>query len=131
MPREAILAYTRLDDGAASAAVSRWGVGVEEKTLTCKDCTTEFVFTVRDQQFYAERGFENDPQRCRPCRTQRKASRSRSGPSRATFAATCARCAAQTTLPFEPRGDRPVYCRACYGTAAMPAAPATPATPAT
>lgn len=87
---------------------------MEDKTLTCKDCTTQFTFTVRDQQFYAEKGFENEPQRCRDCRAQRKTSRSQSGSSRRMFDATCARCSAATQVPFEPRGDRPVYCRACF-----------------
>ncbi len=33
---------------------------------------------------------------------------------RETFIATCAQCGKQTDLPFKPRGDRPVYCRACF-----------------
>ena len=35
-----------------------------DKTLTCKDCGAEFVFTEGEQQFYAEKGFTNEPQRC-------------------------------------------------------------------
>ena len=38
------------------------------------------------------------------------------GPRQAT-AITCAQCGAQTTVPFEPAPDRPVYCRDCYQTA--------------
>ncbi len=26
----------------------------------------------------------------------------------------CASCGQTTTVPFEPRGDRPVYCKSCY-----------------
>lgn len=89
------------------------GDRVQDKTLTCKDCSAEFAFTVRDQQFYAEKGFENEPQRCRVCRSQRKSSRSRSK-ARETFDATCAQCNVATTVPFKPRGDRPIYCRECY-----------------
>jgi len=85
---------------------------VQDKTLICKDCGTEFPFTVRDQQFYAEKGFENEPQRCRDCRTNRKTSRS--GAAREMFDAVCAQCGVATTVPFKPRGDKPVYCRACY-----------------
>ncbi|GAC1311801.1 MAG: zinc-ribbon domain containing protein [Vulcanimicrobiaceae bacterium] len=96
---------------------------MEDKTLTCKDCATQFTFTVRDQEFYAEKGFENEPQRCRDCRTQRKTSRSQSGSTREMFDATCARCSTATTVPFKPRGDRPVYCRECFtAVAAQPAA---------
>ena len=40
----------------------------EDKTLVCKDCGKEFVWTAGEQEFYASRGFENQPQRCKPCR---------------------------------------------------------------
>lgn len=44
----------------------------QDKTLICKDCGKEFVFTAGEQEFYAEKGFENEPQRCRECRQARK-----------------------------------------------------------
>jgi CxxC-x17-CxxC domain-containing protein len=87
---------------------------VQDKTLVCKDCGSNFAFTVRDQQFYAEKGFENEPQRCRDCRMQRKNSRAQSPASRDAHDAVCAQCGAATTVPFKPRGDRPIYCRTCY-----------------
>jgi len=77
---------------------------VEDKTLTCKDCSSPFAFTVRDQQFYIEKGFENEPQRCRDCRTQRKNTRNSPGSGREQFDAVCARCGVATTVPFKPRG---------------------------
>jgi CxxC-x17-CxxC domain-containing protein len=94
---------------------------LNDKTLTCKDCASEFVFSVRDQEFYAEKGFENEPQRCRPCRMQRKTKRSSSASSREMHDAVCAGCNAATTVPFKPRGDRPIFCRDCF-TALAPAA---------
>ena len=33
-----------------------------DKTLVCKDCGAEFVFTEGEQAFYAEKGFDNEPQ---------------------------------------------------------------------
>ena len=39
----------------------------EDKTLVCKECGNEFVFTAGEQEFYAERGFQNEPQRCKAC----------------------------------------------------------------
>ena len=33
----------------------------EDKTLVCKECGKEFVFTAGEQEFYAERGFQNGP----------------------------------------------------------------------
>lgn len=93
----------------------------ENKTLVCKDCGNPFDFTVRDQMFYAEKGFENEPQRCRDCRTARKSQRGSSvissyggGGAREMFDAVCAQCGENTTVPFRPRGDRPVYCRSCF-----------------
>ena len=44
----------------------------EDKTLVCKECGKEFVFTAGEQEFYAERGFQNEPQRCKSCRDTRK-----------------------------------------------------------
>lgn len=43
-----------------------------DKNLTCKDCGTDFVFTESEQDFYKEKGFENEPQRCADCRRAKK-----------------------------------------------------------
>ena len=83
----------------------------EDKTLVCKECGKEFVFTAGEQEFYAERGFQNEPQRCKECRAARKAS-ARS--NREMFTATCARCGQEAKVPLQPNDDRPVYCSECY-----------------
>jgi len=44
----------------------------EDKTLVCKDCGAEFVFTAGEQEFYAEKGFVNEPKRCKSCRDAKK-----------------------------------------------------------
>ena len=41
-------------------------------TLKCKDCGADFVFTAGEQEFYAEKGFTNQPQRCKACRDAKK-----------------------------------------------------------
>lgn len=83
----------------------------EDKTLICKDCGKEFVFTAGEQEFYAEKGLKNEPGRCRECRqAKRNAQR---GP-REMFDAVCAECGAPTQVPFQPKEDRPVYCDACF-----------------
>lgn len=46
-----------------------------DKTLTCKDCGADFIFTEGEQAFYKEKGFENEPQRCPDCRRARKQQR--------------------------------------------------------
>lgn len=90
----------------------------EDKVLTCRDCGKEFVFTAGEQEFYAEKGFTNEPSRCRECRQARKQSNTgRSGagrPPREMYDAVCANCGQPTQVPFKPRNDRPVYCRECY-----------------
>jgi hypothetical protein len=48
---------------------------MEDKTIVCKDCGAEFVFTVREQEFYKEKGFTNEPVRCKACRDKKKAER--------------------------------------------------------
>jgi len=48
---------------------------MEDRTLVCKDCGKEFIFTVGEQEFYKEKGFENDPVRCPDCRRARKQER--------------------------------------------------------
>ena len=71
----------------------------EDKTLVCKECGKEFVFTAGEQEFYAERGFQNEPQRCKACRDARK--NATRGP-REFFTATCARCGGEAKVPSSP-----------------------------
>ena len=84
----------------------------EDKTLVCKECGEEFTFTTGEQEFYQEKGFQNEPARCKTCRDARKAS-SRRAP-REMHDAVCADCGANTQVPFEPKNDRPIYCSDCY-----------------
>lgn len=83
----------------------------EDKTLKCKECGEDFVFTAGEQEFYAEKGFVNEPQRCKNCRDARKAA---AREQREKFTATCAACGGEAIVPFKPRDDRPVYCSACF-----------------
>ena len=82
-----------------------------DKTLVCKECGSEFVFTAGEQEFYAEMGFQNEPQRCKPCRDARK--KGEKGP-RQYFTAVCAKCGGEARVPFEPREGREVYCSSCF-----------------
>ena len=87
----------------------------QDRTLVCRDCGAEFVFTAGEQQFYAEKGFQNEPVRCKECRDAKKASRGdRRGGEREMFDAVCAECGCETKIPFEPKNDRPIYCSACF-----------------
>ncbi len=84
----------------------------EDKTLVCRECGAEFVFTAGEQEFYAEKGFQNEPTRCRECRAARKANRAAA--PREMFETTCAACGKPTTVPFIPKSDRPIYCSECF-----------------
>ena len=99
--------------------------------MTCRDCDQAFTFTAGEQAFYQERGF-SEPQRCPSCRAARKAQRASSGYDtgyssgdrygsggyasgpRQMYPATCSNCGQATEVPFEPRSDKPVYCRECF-----------------
>jgi CxxC-x17-CxxC domain-containing protein len=85
-----------------------------DKTLTCRDCSANFVFTSGEQEFYASRGLQNEPSRCPECRATRRNSRGRTAGPREMHDAVCANCGAATQVPFLPRGDKPVYCSDCF-----------------
>jgi CxxC-x17-CxxC domain-containing protein len=106
--------------------------------LTCRDCGQDFTFTSGEQDFYASRGF-SEPSRCADCRAARKAQRdggsydsygssssygagggggggysSRGRGQREMFSATCSSCGKEAQVPFQPSGDKPVYCSDCF-----------------
>ena len=83
----------------------------QDKTLKCKDCGQELVFTAGEQEFYQEKGVQNEPQRCKACRDARK---NANKAEREMFTAVCASCGKEAKVPFKPREDRPVYCSDCF-----------------
>ncbi len=91
-----------------------------DQTLRCRDCGRDFVFTVGEQEFYASRGLMNTPSRCPECRAARKSSMGSGGGGsydrapRQMYTATCSQCGGEARVPFQPRGDKPVYCSNCY-----------------
>lgn len=113
-----------------------------DRDLTCVDCGQTFVFTARDQEFYAQRSF-SEPRRCPSCRAAKKAQREASGGGyssggysgggygagggyssggygsrdrgpRQMFTATCSNCGQEAQLPFRPTNGKPVYCSDCF-----------------
>src|SRR5205085_10069230 len=81
-----------------------------------------------EQEFHAQKGFTNEPRRCPSCRANRRSQRDGygggsysggggggyGGGQREFFTATCASCGREARVPFQPRGDRPVYCSDCF-----------------
>lgn len=92
-----------------------------DRTLTCVQCGNDFTFSADDQQYHSERGYQ-DPKRCPTCRAERRSQgggyRSSDGgygrSERQMYSATCSQCGKEALVPFQPRGDKPVYCSDCY-----------------
>ncbi len=97
----------------------------QDKSIQCAECGTTFTFSAEEQEFFQSKGYTNEPKRCPACRQARKTERYgnnnssfgyRSSRPRQMFPVKCAQCGKDTEVPFEPRGDRPVYCSDCYRT---------------
>ena len=94
----------------------------QDRTLNCVEYDNAFTFTADDQAYHAEKGYTNEPRRCPSCRQARRGQRDRGGfggggfgqDTREMHPAVCAECGKDTTVPFRPRGDRPVYCNDCF-----------------
>ena len=94
----------------------------QDKSIQCSDCGTTFTFSADEQELFASLGYTNDPKRCPSCRQARKSQQNGNNSyensgyrsQREMFPAKCAECGKDTTVPFEPRNGRPVYCSDCY-----------------
>ncbi|MBI2165628.1 MAG: zinc-ribbon domain containing protein [Chloroflexi bacterium] len=95
-----------------------------DKSLVCVECNGTFTFTAGEQEFFASKGYSNEPKRCPTCRSARRSQRDGGGSGggsgsgsygrRDMYPAVCAQCGKETQVPFQPRGDRPVYCSDCF-----------------
>jgi CxxC-x17-CxxC domain-containing protein len=106
-----------------------------DKTITCVQCGNSFVFTAGEQEFYAEKGYTNEPKRCKPCREDAKRSKaggmgggdraaySTSGPGnggygrgggRQMYDIVCDNCGQPSQVPFQPTPGRKILCRSCF-----------------
>jgi CxxC-x17-CxxC domain-containing protein len=84
-----------------------------DKTLVCVECNQQFVWTASEQLFYADRGFKNEPKRCKQCKAKKSAPGGGSR-ERVETKAVCSQCGKETTVPFKPTQGRPVYCKDCF-----------------
>ncbi len=97
-------------------------VSFVDKSLICADCGTSFIFSADDQSFHQEKGFTNEPRRCQSCRAAKRAERNDGsgsygggyGGQREMYSVTCSQCGKEAQVPFQPRGDKPVYCSDCF-----------------
>ena len=84
-----------------------------DKSLSCRECGNAFVWTVGEQDFYAQKGLLHEPQRCADCRRRAKAERA-AARVQSMHETVCSNCGKTGQVPFQPRADRPVYCSACF-----------------
>lgn len=91
-----------------------------DRVLKCVDCGSEFVFTAGEQMFFADKGFKNEPKRCKNCKGKRAqgggggGGAMQGGFARSETKTMCSQCGKETTVPFKPTQGRPVYCRECF-----------------
>ncbi len=93
----------------------------QDRSIDCVDCGEPFVWTAGEQVFFHDKGLQNEPKRCKPCKlakNDRLAAISAAQVSgikqRIEVTVTCAHCGEETTVPFFPSQGRPVYCRSCF-----------------
>ncbi|MFQ5830715.1 MAG: zinc-ribbon domain containing protein [Candidatus Methylomirabilia bacterium] len=99
----------------------------QDKVLVCRECGKEFLFSSGEQAFYAEKGFQHQPSRCKDCRGTRRGGGERAAPGeRQLFPAVCSSCGKETQVPFKPTPGKPVYCRDCYAKRGRPGGPRSP-----
>ena len=101
-------------------------VNYTDRDLSCLDCNTDFTFSSDDQSFHAAKGY-SDPKRCPNCRKAARTARNSGGGNRGgggcfsrdrgpreLFSIQCSDCNKEAKVPFNPSGDRPVYCSECF-----------------
>lgn len=83
----------------------------QDKTLICKDCQAEFVFSAGEQRFFAEKGLQNVPQRCPECRKRYKKGKK---PGGQVIEVKCRVCGKTGQIGFPTLPEEKVYCENCY-----------------
>ena len=95
----------------------------QDRTIKCATCGREFIFTVKEQSFFASKGFK-EPRHCRECRQQRKQTQVQALDQAVSgqlaprvkemFRVVCGHCNRETLVPFKPITGKPVLCKDCF-----------------
>ncbi|NNE99647.1 MAG: hypothetical protein HKN25_11565 [Pyrinomonadaceae bacterium] len=89
-----------------------------DEHIICSDCDKEFVWSAGEQEFFRDKGLQNPPKRCKPCKKAKNARitalNSSDSRHKIEVHVNCAECGANTTVPFYPSQGRPVFCRSCF-----------------
>jgi CxxC-x17-CxxC domain-containing protein len=81
-----------------------------DRELQCVECLATFTFSASEQQFFRDKGFENDPKRCKVCKAQHKKGIRKAVETRVK----CSECGIDTTVPFKLVQNRAALCRTCF-----------------
>lgn len=98
-------------------AMVRDGVDID---IECVDCDTLFTWTVGEQIFFADKGLQHPPKRCKPCKADKNdriaqmVEDAAAPREKIEHHTVCAKCGSGCTVPFRPTQGRPVYCRRCF-----------------
>jgi CxxC-x17-CxxC domain-containing protein len=92
---------------------ARTSTSFADRSLSCRECGTAFVWTAGEQEFYQQKGLLHEPQRCPDCRQRAKAERAALR-AQNMHDIVCSSCGQAGQVPFAPRTDRPVYCSTCF-----------------
>ena len=94
---------------------------IEDTSIQCIDCSQDFIWTIGEQTFFRDKGLQNPPKRCKPCKQAKTerieaviAAQQAGIKQKIEVAVNCAKCNALTTVPFYPSQGRPVFCRSCF-----------------
>src|SRR5437764_14874325 len=72
-----------------------------DKVLKCSECGAEFVFTAGEQMFFADKGFKNEPKRCKSCKAKRaEGGGGHAAPTRSETKTNCSQCGKGTVVSF-------------------------------
>ena len=107
-----LLGYNAFDNGADITVIIEGDREYIDKVLYCKKCGQSFIFSAKEQAFYAERGFYKEPTTCGACRNT--TGNTDTSEKRKFYTSYCAKCGKEIQLPFEPKPDRPNYCSDCF-----------------
>ncbi len=82
----------------------------QDKTISCKECSKEFVWSAGEQKFYADKGLQNSPGRCPDCRKNKKDQKA----NRPMNDIICKKCGKEGKVPFKPNDPNDVLCLDCW-----------------
>ena len=83
----------------------------KEKTLICRDCGRNFIWTANEQKFFADKGLKNVPSRCENCRLIYKEKHK----FKVSSPVKCSDCQAEGEIAYLPENKKDlILCETCF-----------------